>query len=185
MFNIDLHVWAHFYQTDFVKSNKIRFAPNKHGEDHLFVNEAILLADKTDYLNEYLYFYRIRNGSAIHIKSDDIFCFFDNINLLKEFLVENNLFNELEKEWHTYAKTFIAWTYPQVPDKSIKKYKNLCLEYFTDEKELKKFLDKTWTKRSFLEKIFSSKNENKGAVKYKVITILGFKFFIKPKKGDE
>ena len=182
--NLDLHVWAHFYQTEFVKSNRIHFAPNRHGEDHLFINGATLLAEKIDYLNEYLYTYRIRNNSSACKKTDDNFCVFENIELLKEFLIENNLFNELEDEWINYAKKVVSWHYSQVPDESIKKYENLSLQYFTNEKEFKKFLKEIKTKRSFLEQIFSLKNEYKDAIKYKVITILGFKFYIKPKKRN-
>ena len=181
---LDLHVWAHFYQTEFIKSNKIRFAPSKHGEDHLFADGAIVLANKIDYLNKYLYFYRVRSGSSVQIKSNINFCVFDNIRLLKEFLLENNLFNELEDEFIKYAKKVVTWHYSHVPDESIKRYENMCLQYFTNKKEFKKFLKEIKTKRSLLEQIFSLKNEYKGAIKYKVITILGLKFFIKPKKKE-
>lgn len=181
---LDLHVWAHFYKTEFIKSNKIRFAPSKHGEDHLFVDGAIVLANKIDYLNKYLYFYRIRSGSAVRIKTDINFCVFDNIRLLKEFIIENNLFNELEDEWINYAKKVVSWHYSQVPDESIKRYENMCLQYFSNEKEFKKFLKEIKTKRSLLEQIFSLKNDYKGAVKYKVVTILGIPLYIKPKKKE-
>ena len=182
--NLDLHVWTYLYLTSFIKSNKINFAPSKHGEDHLFANGAIVLANKIDYLNKYLYFYRIRSGSAVHIKSDINFCVFDNIRLLKEFLIENNLFNDLEDEWINYAKKVVSWHYSQVPDESIKRYESMCLQYFSNEKEFKKFLKEIRTKRSFLEQIFSLKNEYKDAIKYKVVTILGFKIFIKPKRKE-
>ena len=181
---LDLHVWAHFYQTEFIKSNKIRFAPSKHGEDHLFADGAIVLANKIDYLNKYLYFYRIRTGSAVHIKSDINFCVFDNIRLLKEFLIENNLFNELEDEWISYAKKVVSWHYNQIPDESIKRFENMFLQYFYDEKEFKKFLKEIHSKRNFLEQIFSLKNDYKGAIKYKVVTILGIPLYIKPKKKE-
>ena len=177
---LDLHVWTHFYQTDFIKSNNIQFAPSKHGEDHLFADGAILLANKVDFLNKYLYFYRIRSGSAVHIKSDINFCVFDNITLLKEFLIKHNLFSELEEEWINYAKKVVTWHYSQVPDKSIKKYEDLCLQYFSNEKEFKKFLKEIKTKRSFLEQIFSLKNEYNDAIKYKVVTILGIQIKLKP-----
>ena len=182
---LDLHVWAHFYDTEFIKSNKIRFAPSKHGEDHLFADGAIVLANKIDYLNKYLYFYRIRSGSAVHIKSNINFCVFDNIRLLKEFLIEKNLFNELEEEWINYAKKVVSWHYSQVPENNIKKYEDFCMQYYTDKNEFNTFLKEMRTKRSFWEEIFSLKNEYKDAIKYKVVTIFGFKFYIKPKKRKE
>lgn len=120
--------------------------------------------------------------ASLPIKSDINFCVFDNIRLLKEFLIENNLFNELEDEWVNYAKKVVSWHYSQVPDESIKKYENMCLQYFSNEKKFKKFLKEILTKRSFLEQIFSLKNEYKDAIKYKVVTILGARFYIKPKR---
>lgn len=183
--NLDLHVWAHFYQTEFIKINKIQFAPSKHGEDHLFADGAIVLANKIDYLNKYLYFYRIRTGSSVRIKSDINFCVFDNINLLKEFLIKNKLFDELQDEWISYAKKVITWHYGQIPDDSIKRFEDMCLQYYSSEKEFKKFLKDMKTKRDFFEQIFSLKNEYKGAIKYKVVTILGISFYIKPKKKEK
>lgn len=179
---LDLHVWSHFYQTEFIKSNKIQFSPNKHGEDHLFACEAIILANKIDFLDKYLYFYSTRSNSATNKKSDSNFCIFDNINLLKEFLIQNNLFNELEEEWISYAKKVVFWHYSQIPDESIKKYENRCLQYFSDEKEFNNILKNFKTKRNFLQQIFSIKNDYKNTIKYKVITILWMRFYIKTKR---
>ena len=80
--NLDLHVWTYFYLSSFIKSNDIKFAPNNRGEDHLFADGAIVLSSKIDYLNKYLYFYRIRTGSSVRIKSDVNFCIFDKGGLL-------------------------------------------------------------------------------------------------------
>ena len=183
--NLDLHVWAYFYQTEFIKLNKIQFAPSKYGEDHLFADGAIVLADRIDYLNKYLYFYRIRTGSSVRIKSDINFCIFDNINMLKEFLIKNMLFEELQDEWISYAQKVITWHYNQIPDESIKKFEDMCFQYYSNETEFKKFLKKIKTKRNFFEQIFSLKNEYKDAVKYKVVTILGIPLYIKPKKKEK
>ena len=60
----------------------------------------------------------------------------------------------------------------------------MCLQYFSNEKEFKKFLKEIKTKRSLLEQIFSLKNDYKGAIKYKVVTILGIPLYIKPKKKE-
>ena len=183
--NLDLHSWAYFYLTSFIISNEIKFAPSKHGEDHLFTDGAFLLANKIDYLNKYLYFYRVRNGSSVQIKSDINFCVFNNISLLKEFLINNNLFDELQDEFVSYAKTVVTWHYHKIPDKDIKRYEDMCLQYYSSEKEFKKFLKDMKTKRDFFEQIFSLKNEYKGAIKYKVVTILGIPFYIKPKKKEK
>ena len=66
--------------------------------------------------------------------------------------------------------------------RGIEEYEKLCLEYFDNEKEFKKFMKKLRTPRSFFENVFSLKNYYDGAIKYKVITILGIKLYLKPKK---
>ena len=38
-------------------------------------------------------------------------------------------------------------------------------------------------KRKFIENIFSLKNKRENAIKYKVLTILGIRFVIKPKQN--
>ena len=171
--NLGLPVWAHFYLTEFIKSNSIQFAPSKHGEDHLFAYGALLLANKIDFLNKYFYVYRIRSGSAVRIKSDMNFCVFNNTKLLKEFIISNNLWDELSEEWIKYARNVASWHYQHISDKSIEKYEKLCRQYFSSEKEFKSFRKKIKQKRSFLEQIFSLKNK-----------ILGINFLIKPKKKE-
>ncbi|MGN1153133.1 MAG: glycosyltransferase [Candidatus Gastranaerophilaceae bacterium] len=182
---LDLHVWAHFYKTDFIKNNHISFAPNKHGEDHLFADGAILLADKIDFLNEYLYYYRSRCGSAVNIKSNNNFCVFDNIQLLKQFILNHSLYEELKDEIQDYSRQVIRWHYDLIPQESIRRYESLCLQYFSSEKEFKKFIQEARTNRNFIENIFSLKNKRKGAIKYKVVTILGVEFKMKPKEKKE
>ena len=86
--------------------------------------------------------------------------------------VARNIGVELAKgEWIKYVKKVVTWHYSQVSDESIKRYENMCLQYFSDEKETEKFLKEIKTKRSFLEQVFSLKNEYKDVIKYKVVTV--------------
>lgn len=181
---LDLHVWAYFYKTEFVKNYNLKFAPNKHGEDHIFADGAILLTDRVDFLNEYLYYYRNRAGSAVNIQSDNNFCVFDNIELLKDFIIKHGLYDELKDEMQSYSQEVVSWHYDLIPKESMQRYESLCMQYFNTEKEFKKFIKEKRKKRSFIENIFSLKNQRKGAIKYKAITILGFTFLIKPKKRE-
>ncbi len=182
---LDLHVWTYLFLTEYIKSNNIKFAPIRHCEDHLFANSSILLTDKIYFLNKHLYFYRIRCGSTVYKKSDINFCVFDGINLLKEFLICHDLYEDLKDEWLDYARISISWIYDKIPQNSIAKYEQLSLQYFNSEKEFRKFIKQQRNQRTFLESIFSIKNENINAVKHKVITILGFSFNCKPKKKFE
>lgn len=179
---LDLHVWAHFYNTNFIKNNNIVFAPSKRGEDHLFANGAKLLADKVYYLDEYLYYYRCREGSAVNTKGDDNFCVFDNIKKLEEFIKEHNLWEELKEEFTTYTRTILTWHYEQNPIERIKEYEEICKKILS-EKDFKKMLKSAKRKRKFIENIFSLKNKRENAIKYKVLTIFGISFVIKPKQN--
>lgn len=175
---MSLCIWDKAYKTDFIKKNNIKLAPNKHGEDHIFSIGANLLADKILYLNKSFYHYRTRFGSAVNKASDDNFCIFDNVILLKEFLVSNNLYTKYEKSFKDYTLTVFAWHYTCIPEASIERYLNKCAEILS-EQEYKKFLKETKGKRSFMEQIFSIKNQKVNGVKFKVVTILGIPFEIK------
>lgn len=181
---LELCVWTYFYSAEFIKSNNIRFNSTKLGEDHLFANGALILADRVDYLNEYLYYYRIRSGSAVNIKSDQNFCVFDNVEQFKKFLIQHSLYEELKDEFKDYAQQAVCWPYDMIPQESKKRYEELCCRYFESEKDFKKLIKAREKGRSFIENIFSIKNKRDGAKKYKVITVLGCPFVIKPKSKE-
>lgn len=92
--SVDLHAWSHFYNTEFIKKYNVTFGLNSRAEDHLFTLGAMLVVDKTYYLNEYLYLYRCREGSAVNTRGDDNFQIFENINLLEKFIIKNGLIED-------------------------------------------------------------------------------------------
>lgn len=179
---LELHVWSHFYKTDFIKRNKLHFTATKIGEDHLFADGAILLTDKIYYLNRCLYNYRIRSGSSDNSRSENSFSVFENIQAMKDFLKEHSLYAECEEEFHEYARTAIGWHYFLVPEDRISEYETKAQKYFGSEKELKKYLKKITTDRNFFEQIFSIKNKKENGIKRKIITILGIQIKLQPKK---
>lgn len=160
---MSLCVWDKAYKTAFIKQHDIKFAPNKHGEDHIFSISANLLADKILYINRAFYHYRTRLGSAVNKASNDNFCIFDNIALLKNFLTTNNLFNEYRASFDGYVSTVLSWHFANIPTESIEKTKGDF---------------------SILEKIFSLKNQKINGVKIKYLTIFGQKFCIKKGNTD-
>lgn len=181
LLGLSMCIWDKAYKTSFIKKNNIKLAPNKHGEDHIFSISANLLADKILYLNKSFHHYRTRFGSAVNKASDDNFCIFDNVKILKEFLISNNLYADYEKSFKNYALTAYAWHYTCIPEASIELYLNKCAEELSVE-EYKKFLKKTKGNRSCIEQIFSIKNQKVNGVKFKIVTILGIPFEIKRKK---
>lgn len=173
-----MSVWNKAYKTDFIKSNNIRMAPNKNGEDHIFSISANLLANKILYLNKPLYYYRTRVDSAVNTASDDNFCVFENIVLLGKFLVEQNLYEEYKTGYEDYVLTVLSWHYANIPTESIDTYLSMCKELLTT-KEYESFLKKTKGKFSIWEKLFSLKNHKINGAKVKCVTILGVNFYLK------
>ena len=179
---IDYHVWSRFYKTSFVKDNKLQFAPTTNGEDHLFVIGMLFNASKIHFLNKSFYWYRLRPGSMVNTKSDNSFCAFTNLDLAEKYLQEKGLLPELDLILSRYKTQKLHWHMNQIPDASIPRYIEQVKNYLSAEEY--DYFDKLLKtpRYSFTEQIFSLKNERIEGVKYKYLTILGFKFQLSPKR---
>ncbi len=176
-------VWDMAYSLDFIKRNNIKFAPNKHAEDHIFSISVTFKADKIFYMDKVLYNYRLRANSSVNRTTVDHFCIFDNIRTLEAFLTENRLLPDLEKELNGYKNEVMYRHYANIPENSRVEYMQKCAQLLPAD-ELKKLKHRIkYKNRSFWELIFSIKNKTNNAVKYKIVTILGFEFLIKPRKA--
>ncbi len=175
---ISLCAWDKAYRADFIKNNQIKFALYKVSEDNIFSISANLLADKILYLNKTLYHYRTRSGSSVNKASDNNFCVFDNIDLIKEFLVSNNLFNEYKSAFKKYVLYILCWHYALIPVESMDKYLDKC-KCFLNPQEFALFKKKVKGNLSIMQKIFSIKNHREYGEKVKYLTILGIRIKIK------
>ncbi|MFI3300982.1 MAG: glycosyltransferase [Candidatus Gastranaerophilales bacterium] len=178
MLELTLAVWNKVYSTKFIKENDIYFAPNKHGEDHIFSLNSMMSTDKIQYFEKSFYHYRTRIGSAVNKVSDDNFCVFENVELLEILLNKKNLINETKKEFGEYKTNVLAWHYCCVLEDSREKYLSKCREVLTKE-EYKSFYKIKDGKFSFIENIFALKNKKMNGRKVKVLKLLGFEFVIK------
>lgn len=174
---IDFHVWSRAYSLKFLRKINAMFSAEKIGEDHLFTDMVILNAEKIHYLDKCLYNYRYRDGSSVDKISNDNFGIFRICKSVKEYLVNNNFYDELKDDFERYQAKVLCWHYKNLPNESTENYLNMCKEILTP-KEYKKMLYKAKTKNSFWETIFSIKNERQKGVKYKLVTIFGIKFTI-------
>lgn len=177
-----LAIWNRLYSAKFIKNNNIKLAPNKHGEDHIFSFKSILLAKKMLYIDNVLYHYRMRIGSAVNRASNDNFCIFENIKLFKDFLIEQNLLDKLNNEFLDYAIHALSWHYTCIPEDNIENYLDKVAQLLT-KKEYRKFLKACSGNFSLLEQIFSIKNKKRLGVKYKIVKILGFEFELRKANG--
>lgn len=181
---LDMHVWARAYSNEFLKKAGAVFAPTKRGEDNLFADIVVLNAEKIQYLDKYLYNYRIRKNSAVNSLPNNNMEIFKNCELLKDYLIKNDFYNDLKDEFQRYQIDVLSWRYKNLNEESVETYEEKCKEILSPE-EYKQMLYKAKKSNSFLELIFSIKNEPHLGIKYKVIRILGFKIKFKPKKKVE
>ncbi len=174
---LDLHACTKFYSRKFINQTKAKFAPTKHGEDHLFVNIVLLNAKRIDYLDQYLYVYCLRAGSATHTVSNN-FDIFKNIKIFKKYLIENHFWKEYTNEFNSYKIQVIVWHHKFILPNSIQKYRSLAKEILTPN-QYKIMIKQTQIKQKWLKWIFSITNEYINNKKYRTIIIIGIKFRIR------
>ncbi len=177
-------VWTKAYRKSFLDKYEIKFPNNKNGEDDVFSTQVFINSDKIYYLEDYLYNYRLRNNSSCNSISDDNFCIFENLHRIIMLLEWKGIYKKLKSSFSKYKIDVISRHYQNISQGQRKKYKKCAKEILT-KREYIKFLIRTSNGNSFFETILSLKNERKNAVKYKVITVLGIKFRIKPRNNGE
>lgn len=170
--------WTRAYKTSFVKNNKIKFSNTKRGEDQLFTIHAILKASKITFIDDYLYLYLLRKGSASRHQSNEAANIFQVINDIENMLSEENLINELEEEFTKYKIDILAIHARAVPTNKMQNFLKESKKYL-DESSFKKMYDLAIYKKNFLQKLFSIKNIYVDYSKHKLVTLLGAEFIIK------
>lgn len=178
---VNFFVWNKAYRADFIKKNNIKFAPVKFGEDQIFTISVYVLTNRILYINKTFYYYRTRRGSSVNRASDGNFCVFENINLVKNFLISKNLYENMNIIFRDYVVKVLSIHYQYIPSQSIDKYLMQCAEVLNQE-DFKRFKNNINGKFSLRQKLFSLKNKKVNGEKKKYLTILGFRIQI---NGDK
>ncbi len=109
-YNLYNQVWNRIYRRDFIVAHQIHFSTSHNAEDHLFTIGVLLFADKIYCLNESLYTYRVRMGSACHTWSEqDIVWTYQNIAQLKAYLQQQDLYERYQQEFDRYCARVLYW----------------------------------------------------------------------------
>ena len=170
--------WHKIYKKDLLKKYNIKFSHKRYLEDVKFNLYAFLYASNISYINENLYYYRVRQNSIMRQKVNLVPQAFEEFNEVYDILNNEHRFTEFE---HNF-KFFIIFTLRRICKtqnyvQKIKTY-NMAKKYL-DKRALsilKKDLD-----LQLLKHIFSVGNEKKGAKQYKVVRVLGIKIKFKNK----
>ncbi len=176
-------VWNRIFKTDFIKKNHIKFPKTKTFEDGIFSTIATITNKRTDYIPLFVYCYRERAGSITHTNDDKGLGVFEAIKQLEEFLKSYNLYNEYKKGFENYKLTCFIGGFYLISDNLKKKYIKEVRENLSG-KDFNRFIKCITQKRSFLENIFSVKNNFIYFIKYKIVTFLGMSFSFRVKNQD-
>lgn len=183
------------YKREFLDSLNLRFMDEYLFEDVIFSIKSFLNAKKIAILKENLYFYRVsvNNSETQRAKtSPKVVDIIEIIKYVENYLKEENLYNKYYVAFWRFALGQITYQFFQITDKEIKNnFANKANEFLESNNiykiikahpQLKNGLYRIYPKqKTFLQNIFSIKNNTHFDKKTKTITIL-FKEFNKPCK---
>lgn len=95
-------IWSKFYKSSFIFENNIKFPHYKLYNDVEFHVKSMLLAKRISYFPKIFYHYnRIGQDSlqTLYVSSSEAIVFYDVMCGIKEFLLENNFFDEFKLEF--------------------------------------------------------------------------------------
>ena len=195
--------WNKLFRKKFIDDNNIRFQEIYRTNDLLFTCKALVLADRITTIKKFLVNYRVNILSCQSSNYLYPIDFYKAFKVLREFLLEKNIYSELEESYLNWLLDGILYNFKTQKDiknrdlilktvlKDRKKLslndKNVCLIGNEKYKELKiiiqdynerKFRNFYILKR-FCQRIFSITNKDN----HKVIAILGIKIKIKLKRS--
>ena len=146
-YNLYNQVWNRLYRKDLILKNNIHFSNTRNGEDQLFTIGVLIFANEIHYLNDYLYTYRVRQGSSCHSYVDaDIDYAFKNIAQIEAYLRSHNIYDTYLPQMSEYRVQSLYWVRSKLRPEMIEKF----------ETEIKKILSKeefdSYTKLCFPRK---------------------------------
>ena len=131
-YNLYNQVWNRIYKRDFLLNHHIQFATTRNGEDHLFTIGVLSSGTDIYYLDEYLYMYRVRLGSACHTWGEqDITYTFENIKQIAAYLKTYNLYTQYESSFRDYCVHVLCWARLRLKPEQISPYETLVAGFLS------------------------------------------------------
>ena len=92
--------WLKLYKRTFIENyDDIEFPVNLAFDDVVFHVKTILRAEHISYVPEILYHYRVNNPNSVNSTSKNAFDIFRICDIVEEFLVDNDFYDEFEYEF--------------------------------------------------------------------------------------
>lgn len=100
--------WLKMYEREFLVNGNFTFPDIKSYSDAPFHVKTMLEAEKISFIPEYLYRYRENADSLVHSSSNTL-NFFTLSDIIEDYLVENNYFDEFRDEFYTFQTSKLVY----------------------------------------------------------------------------
>lgn len=102
--------WDKLYRRDFVEEKHLTFQEQRTTNDMLFVFSALVTAKRIAYLDEVLAHQRRGSGASLSVTREKSWhCFYNALTALRQRLMDENIYWELEKDFINYSLHFSLW----------------------------------------------------------------------------
>lgn len=123
--------WDKLYSREFVLKNNLRFQEQRTSNDMLFVFSAVAVAKKIAYVEKgKILAHQRRNNkdSLSNTREKSWDCFYKALLALRERLVSEGIYGELEKDYINYALHFSLWNLNTIAEPTHTKLLNVLKE---------------------------------------------------------
>lgn len=126
--------WDKLFRRSFVLEHQLRFQEQRTTNDMLFVFSALVCARRIAAIQDVLAHQRRGSGDTLSVTREKSWhCFYDALLALRERLIAENVYWELEKDFINYSLHFCLWNLNTLaePSRTLLKQK-LCGEWFAE-----------------------------------------------------
>lgn len=126
--------WDKLYRRSFVEKHSLRFQEQRTTNDMLFVFSALICAKRIAVIQDVLAHQRRGAGDTLSVTREKSWhCFYDALIALRERLVREGVFWELEQDFINYSLHFSLWNLNTLaePTHTLLRQK-LCEEWFAE-----------------------------------------------------
>ena len=126
--------WDKLYRRSFVEEHRLQFQEQRTTNDMLFVFSALICAKRIGVIQDVLAHQRRGAGDTLSVTREKSWhCFYDALTALRQRLIQEDIFWELEQDFINYCLHFSLWNLNTLaePTHTLLEQK-LCGEWFAD-----------------------------------------------------
>lgn len=126
--------WDKLYRRSFVEKNGLLFQEQRTTNDLLFVYSALVLAERIAVIDGVYAHQRCGGNESLSVTREKSWhCFYDALTALRQRLMDEGLFGELEQDFVNYALHFSLWNLNTLAEPTHQMLKNrLCEAWFQE-----------------------------------------------------